>query len=109
RTRSRTDVAALLDGEPVDRLLAVLDQVAVRLREGPAAEEAAMRRQRRRMRRRQHAMSSPIDDRALLLRVTAPQHEDDPFTLLVQDLDDAIGERFPTASLMRTGAPSFDR
>ena len=41
-----------------------------------------------------------IDKCAFFLRVRAPQNKDQPFALIIQQLDDFVGELFPTAALM---------
>src|SRR4029450_9560203 len=50
-----------------------------------------------------------VDERRLLLRVAAPQHEDDRFRPGIDDADDGVGEPLPAAVPMRGGAAHFDR
>src|SRR6478672_1700348 len=63
---------------PVDRLAAVRLEEAVRAREVPAAEEPVRRRVGRRVRGREDVVAGGVDNGALLLRIPAPEEEDDP-------------------------------
>ena len=69
---------------PVDRGLPVLLEQVVALGEVFAAEEAAMGRQRRRVDALEQVMLLGVDDGGLLVRVRAPQQEDDPVAVVAE-------------------------
>ena len=54
-------------------------------------------------------MALAVDDRALVLRLAAPENEDKILALAIQRRDHRVGERLPSLALMRSGAPVFDR
>ena len=107
----RVHRAAPLTGSgkrPVDGREALALEERIGLGKMPAAEEAAVRRQRRRVRRLQHEVLGRVDERRLLLRVAAPQHEHDRLCLRVDLADDRVGEALPAAVAVRGRAAHLD-
>ena len=60
-----------------------------------ATEEAAVGGERRGMRRSEHQMAGAVDNRALFLRMAAPQHEYQVFASFVEHGNHVVGEGFP--------------
>lgn len=89
---------------PHDRRAAVGLEVGVRLREVAAAEKPPVRRQRRRMHRLEDTVARRIDDRALALRVRAPQHVDDPVAVRGDRTHHRIGELFQPLPACEAGS-----
>ena len=48
-------------------------------------------------------MTLAIDNRAFLLRITAPEQKDKVFPADIERGNDGIGEAFPSLALMRSG------
>lgn len=65
-----------------------------------ATEEAAIGGQRRGVRRTKDKMAAAVDKRTFFLRMAAPKHEDDVFTVLVDLVDHFVGKAFPTQCSM---------
>ena len=76
---------------------------AVRAGEVTAAEEAVRRRVRRRVRGREHVVLRGVHDGSLLLRVAAPEEEDDPLAACRELRDDPVGEPLPPLARVRGG------
>src|SRR4029079_7337294 len=61
------------------------------------------------MRGFQDEVLGAVDERRLLLRVAAPQHEDDRRLARIDLADDRVGELLPAAVAVRGGAAHLDR
>ena len=111
-TRS-SDLSGQRRQRPVDRRLALRLKKRIGLGEGPAAEEAVMRGERRGMRGADHQMAAAPgavpDERRLLLRIAAPQDEDDRIGLGRDRADHGIGECLPAAILVARGHAHLHR
>ena len=94
---------------PVNRLLLVLLQILIGGGKMPAAEKAPVCGQRRGMRSFQNQVFPAIDNRALLHRVTAPEHENEILAMLVEFADDPVGKTFPSLALVGCCLASFHR
>ena len=90
-------------GLPLYRSLSAAAQVIVGKREMMVAEEAPVGRQRRRMGRREHEVARAVDERALALRIRAPQHVHYSVAVRGKGLYGGVGERFPAFALVRAG------
>ena len=83
-------------------------EIRVRRGKGPAAEKPVRGRQRRGVNTCQYQMACPVDDRALVLRLAAPQDKDKILALAVQRGNHRVGKGLPSLALMRSGAPVLD-
>ena len=86
---------------PIYRRYPVFLQIGIGAGKVFAAEEAAIGGQRRGVRRAEDEMAAAVDKRAFFLRVAAPKHEDDVFTVLVDLVDHFVGKALPTQCRMR--------
>ena len=87
---------------PNDGLLAMLDEIVVGECEVMVAKEASVGTQGRRVGRAQYQMLLRIDECRFLAGRSSPEYEYESFPLAAQRADDGVGERLPSASLMRT-------
>ena len=60
------------------------------------------------MRTLEHEMLTAVDHPSFLLRIAAPEHEDQTLSPIRQSLDGCIGEGLPALALMRTCLASLD-
>ncbi len=88
---------------PLDLGLAGGAQGAIDRREGSAAEEAIVGRERRRVRGLDDRMARSVDQDAFLLRIAAPEHENDGIFSGIDGTNNGIGEDLPAVALVGVG------
>ena len=93
---------------PVYRRYPVFLQIGIGAGEVFAAEETAIGGQRRGVRRAEDKMAAAVDKRAFFLRVAAPKHEDNMFSVLVDLVDHLVGKAFPAQCRMGMRLPRAD-
>lgn len=93
---------------PGDWGLVVGGEVGVGLGEGLGAEEAAVGGKRRGVGRFDHAMACGVDEGAFLLRIGAPEDEDEVLASGGEGVDDGIGEGLPALALVGAGLVGLD-
>ena len=86
---------------PLNRRLAVLLQVDIRLAEGLGAKKTPIGGVRRRVSGFEHEVLAGVNDFAFFLRVSSPEDKYNVLLLLRHSLDHHIGELLPSFLLVR--------
>src|SRR2546423_5463876 len=109
RVLSSTARASDVRDLPVNLGLARLDERRVDFGEGAAAEEAVRRREGRGVRARDDLVSRRVYKAGFLLRVLAPEGEDNARLFFVDLAYDGVCESLPAAILVRVRHPRAHR
>lgn len=75
-------------------------QVAVSLAEVMVPEEAAVCREGRRVDRLKDEVAGGVDEFPFLLGIASPEHKNQVVALFGQEVDDTVGEGFPSFVLV---------